>query len=217
MNKRRHVMISGTGRSGTSFLVELLTNLGLDTGYNTDSLKKNKNDLSHAGLEKDIRKDNCPYIVKNPWFCDYADEIFAREDILVEHVFIPIRNLNAAAQSRINVTKKGIKKQSLTKRMLIKLGVNKVNFPGGTWHTNSLESNNQEHVLLNQLYKLMLSTSDSTTDVTLIKYPRLTKDPAYLHKKLQPIMKDITYDTFLEVFNKTVKPELVSKFNSEDA
>ena len=31
--QRRHLVITGVGRSGTTFLVELLTGLGLDTGF----------------------------------------------------------------------------------------------------------------------------------------------------------------------------------------
>lgn len=60
------------------------------------------------GFEKDIRSNDCPYIVKNPWFCDYADEVFSRQGILIEHIFVPIRDLNAAAESRKFVTKTGI-------------------------------------------------------------------------------------------------------------
>jgi len=87
---RKHILITGTGRAGTSFLIELCTNLGLETGFNAKDLNNKNKSLGRAGLEKDIRDDECPYIVKNPWFCDYADEVFAREDILIEHIFIPI-------------------------------------------------------------------------------------------------------------------------------
>ena len=37
MTPRRHVVITGTGRAGTSFLVELLTHLGLETGFGVES------------------------------------------------------------------------------------------------------------------------------------------------------------------------------------
>jgi hypothetical protein len=66
---KRHVIISGTGRAGTTFLVQLLTELGLDTGL-TDShtdIFENCN----AGMEKDLREPDAPYIVKSPFLCDY--------------------------------------------------------------------------------------------------------------------------------------------------
>lgn len=59
---RHHTIISGTGRAGTTFLVELLTQLGLDT--QADKLGYSIN--AHAGLEADITLPNAPYIVKNP-------------------------------------------------------------------------------------------------------------------------------------------------------
>ena len=70
LKPRRHVMISGTGRAGTSFLVQLLTNLGLDTGVTPEKMKLDEN--ARAGLEYDIRKADAPYIVKSPFFCDHA-------------------------------------------------------------------------------------------------------------------------------------------------
>src|SRR6516164_482379 len=36
--RRHHTIISGTGRAGTTFLVKLLTNLGLDTGYQKNQM-----------------------------------------------------------------------------------------------------------------------------------------------------------------------------------
>src|SRR5436190_7771962 len=95
---RRHVIISGTGRAGTSFLVQLLTNLGLDTGYK--EANKGWHEHARAGLEWDVRKETAPYIVKSPYFCEYAAEVFQRPDIIVEHLFIPMRDLYEAAESR---------------------------------------------------------------------------------------------------------------------
>jgi hypothetical protein len=100
MSPRHHVVITGTGRAGTTFLVELLTCLGLDTGFSADSVGQKKDRHGRAGLEHDIRESNCPFLVKSPWFCDYAEEVICRDDILIEHIFIPIRDLNAAAESR---------------------------------------------------------------------------------------------------------------------
>lgn len=210
------MLITGTGRSGTTFLVELLTNLGLDTGYKTEELKDHKKKVGRAGLEKDIRADDSPYIVKNPWFCDYADEVFAREDILIEHIFVPIRNLNAAAQSRIHVTSTGLNQQPLWARFLMKIGLKKARFPGGIWHVDSTNKTDQEFVLLNQLYKLMLSISSSETKLTLIRYPLLTKDPVYLYNKLSPLLGTIPYETFLPVFERTVNPSIIHQFNPND-
>jgi hypothetical protein len=56
--KRHHAIISGTARAGTTFLIKLLTNLGLETGYHGDSMREFAN--CHAGLEKDLRDEDAP-------------------------------------------------------------------------------------------------------------------------------------------------------------
>ena len=94
-----HVVITGTGRAGTTFLVELLTAVGCDTGFSSESIKMKDPQLP-AGLERDIRKDICPFIVKSPWFCDYADDILSQIDLRITHVFVPMRDLFNAAESR---------------------------------------------------------------------------------------------------------------------
>jgi hypothetical protein len=74
---RHHCAISGTGRAGTSFLVQLLTYLELDTGFTEDTLILDKN--ARAGLELDILSRNAPYIVKKPWLCDTIIDVLKNE------------------------------------------------------------------------------------------------------------------------------------------
>ena len=51
---RRHLVITGIGRCGTTFLVELLTYLGLDTGFDPASVRSGIDHVARAGLERDI-------------------------------------------------------------------------------------------------------------------------------------------------------------------
>jgi hypothetical protein len=60
---KHHVIISGTGRAGTTFLVQLLTELGLDTGFPDAHSQIFPN--CNAGMEYDIRDPKAPYIVKS--------------------------------------------------------------------------------------------------------------------------------------------------------
>jgi hypothetical protein len=214
MSVRNHIVITGTGRTGTTFLVELLTHLGLDTGFNADDIVVNKHKDARAGLEYDIRKEPCPFIVKNPWFCDYASEVIAREDIVINHIFIPIRDLHAAAESRRHVTQTGISNLPLAKRL--KHMIRPKGIPGGLWHTQSSEPEKQETILLQHLYKLLLAVSSTTIPVTFMHYPRIVKDSSYLFKKLAPILPHVSFESFAETFHKTVRPDLVHTFNPND-
>lgn len=62
----------------------------------------------------------------------------------------------------------------------------------------------------------MLAVSSSNTELTLIRYPKLTKDPACLFEKLQPVLNDIKFKKFSKVYGKTICPGLVNKFNKDD-
>ena len=73
---KEHILITGTGRAGTTFLVELLTNLGLETGFDSSTIATKKNKIARAGLEHTFKNSNCPYVVKDPNFFEYADEVF---------------------------------------------------------------------------------------------------------------------------------------------
>lgn len=205
-------MITGTGRARTTFLVELFTHLGLETGFGTDDIASNKFKIVRAGLEHDLRNNGCPYIVKSPHFCDYSNDVLRQDDIVIEHVFIPIKDLQAAAESRRYVSKAGVKELSLAQR--IKLMIRPGGVAGGLWHTNKPEE--QEEILLKQVYKLVLALSDTNIPVTLMHYPRITQDNQYLFSKLKPVLPNIELELLCDTFNNVVRPELVHSFNSKD-
>jgi hypothetical protein len=62
----------------------------------------------------------------------------------------------------------------------------------------------------------MLALSSATLPVTVMRYPRIVNDCPYLFKKLKPVLKGITYESFRAAFNETVQPELTHKFNKND-
>ena len=207
---RRHVVITGTGRCGTSFLVELLSNLGLDTGFAPENIEKFKSKLARAGLEHDIRNPNAPYIVKTPWFCDYADEVVARDDIQIDHVFIPMRDLKAAAESRRFVTASAVRKMPLLKRIRFNL------FPKHIDGGVTVSAGQQETELLRQVYDLTLALSKTMIPVTLMRFPQIVEDASYLFQKLQPILDDITFPEFETTFTKVARRDLVHSFSEND-
>ena len=58
----RKIIIAGTGRAGTTFLVAVLTDLGLDTGYEPGAPM---NGVS-GGMERSIGHWDTPRVVKSP-------------------------------------------------------------------------------------------------------------------------------------------------------
>ncbi|HEX5944565.1 MAG TPA: hypothetical protein VFY66_19935 [Anaerolineales bacterium] len=193
---KHHMIISGTGRAGTTFLVQLLTELGLDTGFKKG---KSVDPTSHAGMELDIRDPNAPYVIKSPWLCDYLDEVLQNGDIVVDQAIVPMRDLFSAAQSRREVTRKAQSGNS--------------EVPGGLWHTKNPED--QETILVTQLYKLFFALAKHDVPLVLLLFPRLVKDPRYLYQKIRFLLGDIRYDTFLVAFQNISRPELVHDFARE--
>lgn len=214
MATRRHVVIAGTGRTGTTFLVELLTYLGLDTGFTRESLESKKHKEARAGLEHDIRREGCPYIVKNPSFHEYATEVLQRDDIVIDHVLIPMRDLYAAAESRRFVEKNTLAQMSFAERLAV--AESKEALPGGLWLTYSTEPGEQERILLWQFYDLLLALCDAAVPMTFMRYPRIVTDCPYLFEKLKPVLGDIKYEAFAAAFDKTARPGLVHNFSESD-
>lgn len=213
MKPRHHTIISGTGRAGTTFLVELLTELGFDTGFTAETAKRAKDQWADAGLELDVRDPNAPYIVKSPLFCDHCDEVLAREDICIDQLLVPIRDLSAAAESRRRVRK--LNMDLLSPWMRFRRWLHPKVIAGGPWGVNSRAAKDQEQVLLAKIYRLLLSVSDKDIPVTFIAYPRLTVDAEYLYSKLRPLIGSVTKEDFLRAFRKSAKPKLPDPSGSQ--
>jgi hypothetical protein len=196
---RNHVVISGTGRAGTSFLVQLLTHLGLDTGFDIDSIELCP--IARAGLELDIHDENAPYVVKNPYLCDSLEEVLA-SSVRIEHAIIPVRQLDAAAASRALVQK------STTG------DADGETVPGGLWDTN--KAANQANVLCLKFTKLIEVLVQHDIPITFLAYPRLIRDSDYLYAKLKFLLADIDLATFQKTFNVIVRPEWIHQFCEDD-
>ena len=201
ITKKHHALITGTGRAGTTFIMILLTKLGLDTGFSINHYHKSIHDNCNAGMEKILQIKNPPYIIKNPAFCDGLEKKILRRDIKIDHVFIPIRNVSEAAKSRVLIEKESDKSNYQEG----------VPIPGGLWGTDDPQK--QELILHQKLSRLMLVLSKYFVPFTLIHYPKLTKQSRYLYRKLKPVLKDISFEQFDRVFGETVRPELVHSYS----
>lgn len=195
---RHHIVISGTGRAGTTFLMQLFTALGLDTGFPDPQSGLFAN--CNAGMESDLRVEGAPYIVKSPNICDYLDEVVESGEIVIDHALVPMRDLFSAAESRREVMRTTDPAQYP--------GV----IPGGLWHTR--EPSDQESILLQALYNLIYTISKRDIPMTLLFFPRLVNEPEYLYGKLAFMLPNISYDDFLQKFNEVAQPHLPHDFQS---
>ncbi len=193
---KHHLVISGTGRAGTTLLVQLLTQLGLDTGYPDPWAKINAD--SNAGMEWDLRKEGAPYIVKSPALCENLVEILQSGRVVVDHAIVPVRDLFSAAESRREVARKGNPKFLTPKRWLF-------------WRIRNPAR--QEAVLTEHLYRLIHTITRHNIPLTLLDFPRFVTDVAYLFTKLRPIFPRIEETEFRRAFQTVSRPEMVHDFN----
>lgn len=194
---RHHLVISGTGRAGTTFLVQLLAELGLEIGFS--DIKQFVLENCNAGLERDIRHDDAPYVVKSPWLCDYIDDVLASGKVVIDHAIVPVRDLFAAAESRRDVTRRSDPTQFDV-------------IPGGVWPGAPAEQ--QEGYLAGKFHKLIHALVRHEVPFTLMEFPRLAKDPEYLYRKLRPALGWMWYKTFFKAFQAVSRPELIHNFKA---
>jgi hypothetical protein len=199
---RRHVIISGTGRTGTSFLVQLLTRLGLDTGF--DPLRLELDPRADAGLESDILADDAPYVVKSPWLSLSLPRALDEGRVGIDHAFIPMRPFAEAAASRERV-----------QRLAEAAGEAEApgGVPGGLWLVRRPDA--QSDMLRRQFSSLMECLARHDVPITLLWFPRLVQDGAYLFDKLQPVLAGVSAEAFQSAFSATARPELAHVFEAD--
>lgn len=169
---RHHTIITGTGRAGTSFLVQLFTRLGLDTGFTNESI--HLYEQAKAGLETDIRRETAPYFVKSPWLCTYIREALHDPTFVIDRAIVPMRSLDGAAGSRVAVEER-TNGPGVYKRV-----------PGGLWLTD--EPERQSEILAKLFYEVTFELVRAEVPVVFLTYPRLVRDSRYLWVKLNDIL-----------------------------
>ena len=155
------IVITGTGRCGTSFLMHFFTELGLNTGYTIDECDQH---LSRSGCDGGIehaigtelfKKSD---IVKNPeWF--YNPYLL---DFDIDYIIIPMRELKNVALSRKNIGH---------------------NSYGGFWQ-GAKTIDEQMNIDTKAFYRFMQFMIRNDLKVIFLDFPRIVQDSEYLYDKI---------------------------------
>ena len=172
------VFITGPGRSGTSFLVQLFTRLGFDTGYlpYDEGYDPKVRAGCETGPESDVvlespeviklAFENGPRIIKGPVWA-YLLKYFVRHDLVqVEHVFMPLRDLTESAHSRLDAG------------LDFMLDKEYIELPG------SPLPEAQENVLAMLVGKVLEACYLYQIPLTMMRFPRLVQDEEYCYKRI---------------------------------
>ena len=172
------ILITGTGRCGTTFLIKIFSFLDFDTGFNINNYKKYIFSNCNSGMEKHYKDKH--YILKNPTFMSEIEKIVKdKETITIKTVIIPLRDLDASAQSRVNHNLK----------------------EGGLWNAKDKLSQIKyyQDIISNYIY---ISTKYDLNTI-YIDFDKMIKNKEYLFNKLKNILdeKNIGLDDFSLVYD----------------
>jgi hypothetical protein len=187
---RRHLIIAGTGRAGTSFLVRYLTELGLDTILTREGNAAWWDVEANAGLETiglELDGDDLPYVIKSPWIAEYVEKILQNKRMIVDAFIVPIRDLVEAATSRSVLERRAIHHNNPW--MAEQLDKSWETFgltPGGVVY--SLNPLDQARLLAVQFHQLVLQVSDARLPLIFPVFPRIVTDWEYLHGCMESIL-----------------------------
>ncbi len=197
------IIIAGTGRAGTTFLVQLFSALGFGTGFSLEQARHDVDEVSHAGLEKTLVNDTNPYVIKSPWFADELAAALQEDRIKLYAALLPVRDLFSAAESRRRVYDEAESR-----------GLDPDLHPGSLWPTDQPE--NQEDVLARKFYATIFPLIQFDIPVYLLEFPRLIREPNYLFGRLEMLMSDhgVSHSEFLQAHNAAARPELIHDFEN---
>jgi len=179
------ILITGTGRCGTTFLIKIFSFLEFDTGFTRKNYHIYISKNCNAGMERNYNEKY--KILKNPRYIMNMEHIANDPKIKIKYVIIPIRKLEDAAMSRVK---------------------NKYS-NGGLWKSKNYEEQIYFYNNILANYNYIMVKYDINT--IFLDFEKIITDPNYLFQKLEPILieKNINFEKFLTIYEEvslTCKP-----------
>jgi hypothetical protein len=199
--RRRHAVIAGTGRAGTSFLVRFLEHCGLDTGSQDVAI----NERARAGLEHSLFDDAAPYVVKDPWLFAYCDQV-DEQKVGIDVLLVPVRELMAASTSRVLQERITMAEES----PWTTLPPSEVHGAVAGGAVYSLDPVDEARLLAVGFHRLIHWATARGIPLILLEFPRIVQDAAYLVDTLWPWLGTrCERDQALAAFAAVADPEKV--------
>ncbi|QKF94462.1 hypothetical protein QKU48_gp1004 [Fadolivirus algeromassiliense] len=168
------IIITGTGRAGTTFLMRLFTLLKLSTGFSPETMNAYIHKNCNAGLERSNLNTSVK-IIKNPTFMTQI-QTFVNQKHKIELVIVPMRDLNESAQSRVNNGKKA----------------------GGLFNATDLKS--QVAYYNKALDILKTDCNKNNIPILFIEFNKMISNSEYLFNLLKPVINNISFQAFNDAY-----------------
>lgn len=182
---KNHLLIAGTGRSGTTFLVQYLAACGLETQLAREG-RHAYDDAANAGLEDMLLgQPDAPYVCKSPWLYEYVERVLADKEIVIDAVVVPMRSLVEAATSRV-VNEMRARYAADAMPDDCKQWASWGTTPGGVVY--SLNPLDQARLLALGFHELLHALVKYKVPVLFLDFPRFVEDHDYLYDSLDSIL-----------------------------
>jgi hypothetical protein len=167
----KKILITGTGRCGTTFLIKLFSFLDFDTGFTKNTFNRHISANCNSGMELHYQSKH--RYLKNPTFMCDIDKIHLSysKDVLF---IVPIRSFEESAKSRT---------------------IHKYN-NGGLWNANNF---NEQLEFYNKTFSNFIrKVTKYDMDIIFIDFDRMITDKLYLYNKLKQIVtiEKVTFEKF---------------------
>jgi hypothetical protein len=184
------IVITGTGRAGTTVLVRILDALGLDTGMESGKLQPYMPGV-RAGLECRVDDPDAPTVVKDMTLGFRMRQILEAGEVEVAHVLLPTRRLDIAVASRVRAADYG--------RLPFRRGA----------LTGTLHATEQQQVLIRMQDEIVDALTEFDVPYTVLEFPRFATDAAYTHDKLAVVAPGTSVDDVQSALDRCVRPEMI--------
>ncbi|WP_431274071.1 hypothetical protein ACQ858_18625 [Variovorax ureilyticus] len=182
---KNHLLIAGTGRAGTTFLVEYLAACGLDTQLARKG-RHAYDDAANAGLEDLlIGEPDAPYVCKSPWLYEFVERLLADGEVIIDAVIVPMRSLVEASTSRV-VNEMRARYAITAMPDDCKQWASWGSTPGGVVY--SLNPIDQARLLALGFHELLHVLIRRNIPVVLLDFPRFVEDHDYLYESLDSVL-----------------------------
>lgn len=187
----KYTLITGTGRAGTTFMVELFTFLKMPTGFNNKDTDQTQKTRAKAGLERGNWSPGIE-IIKTPYAILRTNIMNFIKNKKLKWIVVPLRKGEDVAKSRDAMGH----------------GQN-----GGYW---AGAKNKHEMKIINDdlLSNLFYLCAEHNIEIITVAFPRDVNDADYMYTRLEPIFKHyrINKDSFVNAHKIIANPSFVHSF-----
>jgi len=202
MEENRAVLIAGPGKCGASLLMQIFTELGMETGYGRDHVKKVKKLSKDVGGNYEWRcrgkqmKFPLPYIIKEPQMCTDIDLRIEKLKLKVDHIYILTRRPGPVANALEFLRRESSVDVKRFDRRL---------------STDSLDS--LERGISLRIQTLIHLVAELEIPHTLVSFPKWGHDYRYGHRKFRFLLNKygITRTQWKKAVRDNVDDDLIAK------